>query len=122
MDALQAAVAALGMFYPARRHRPGQELGRALRLIAKLPTLVAAFHRLRRGDEILDPRDDLDHAANFYYMLFGKEPSPADAQGARRLPDPARRAHDERLDVHRPRHRLDARRPVHGRSAPPSAR
>jgi citrate synthase len=38
---------------------------------------VAAFHRLRRGDEALAPRDDLDHAANFYYMLFEKEPTPA---------------------------------------------
>ncbi|HEV3444907.1 MAG TPA: citrate/2-methylcitrate synthase, partial [Gemmataceae bacterium] len=37
----------------------------------------AAFHRLRHGDEAIDPRDDLDHAANFYYMLFEREPSPA---------------------------------------------
>src|SRR5262249_42740839 len=48
-----------------------------VRLIAKLPTAVAAFHRLRHGDEAIDPRDDLDHAGNFYYMLFEKEPSPA---------------------------------------------
>ena len=58
-----------------------------------MPTLVAAFARTRRGEEILDPRDDLDHAGNFYYMLFGKEPTPATPQGARRVPDPARRAH-----------------------------
>jgi citrate synthase len=32
---------------------------------------------LRHGDEAIDPRDDLDHAANFYYMLFEREPSPA---------------------------------------------
>jgi citrate synthase len=38
---------------------------------------VAAFHRLRNGDEALTPRDDLDHAGNFYYMLFEHEPSPA---------------------------------------------
>src|SRR4029450_8450738 len=49
----------------------------AIRLIAKIPTVVAAFHRLRRGDEAIDPRDDLDHAANFYYMMFEREPSPA---------------------------------------------
>src|SRR5205807_2965782 len=48
-----------------------------VRLIAKIPTLVAAFHRLRRGDEALPPRDDLTHAANFYYMLTEQEPSPA---------------------------------------------
>lgn len=47
------------------------------RLIAALPTLVAAFARTRRGEEIIEPRADLDHAGNFFYMLFGKEPSPA---------------------------------------------
>jgi citrate synthase len=78
MDALQASVAAMGMFYPARNVQdPSSNWESVIRLIAKMPTVVAAFHRLRRGDEALDPRDDLDHAANFYYMLFEKEPSPA---------------------------------------------
>src|SRR5438552_6344972 len=78
MDALQASVAAMGMFYPARDVMdPKSNWESVVRLIAKLPTVVAAFHRLRRGDEALDPRDDLDHAANFYYMLFEKVPSPA---------------------------------------------
>jgi citrate synthase len=78
MDALQAAVAAMGMFYPARDvSNAVSNWDSAVRLIAKLPTVVAAFHRLRYGDEAIDPRDDLDHAANFYYMLFEREPSPA---------------------------------------------
>jgi citrate synthase len=78
MDALQATVAAMGMFYPARDVSNAQSNWEStVRLIAKLPTAVAAFHRLRFGDEAIDPRDDLDHAANFYYMLFEREPSPA---------------------------------------------
>jgi citrate synthase len=78
MDALQAGVAAMGMFYPARDVANQQSnWDSAVRLIAKMPTVVAAFHRLRFGDEAIDPRDDLDHAANFYYMLFEREPSPA---------------------------------------------
>lgn len=78
MGALQAAVAAMGMFYPARDVTNAQSnWNSAVRLIAKLPTAVAAFHRLRHGDEAIQPRDDLDHAANFYYMLFESEPSPA---------------------------------------------
>jgi citrate synthase len=78
MDALQAAVAAMGMFYPARDvHNAQSNWDSAIRLIAKLPTVVAAFHRLRYGDRAIMPRDDLDHAANFYYMLFEHEPSPA---------------------------------------------
>src|SRR6185312_9472061 len=46
----------------------------------KMPTLVAAFHRLRHGDPALPPRDDLGHAANFFWMLTEREPSPAVAR------------------------------------------
>jgi citrate synthase len=81
MDALQAGVAALGMFYPSRdvtNTRSNWES--VVRLIAKLPTIVAAYHRLRKGDDALAPRDDLSHAANFYYMLTEQLPSPAEAK------------------------------------------
>ncbi|MFL5341810.1 MAG: citrate synthase [Gemmataceae bacterium] len=78
MDALQASVAALGMFYPARDVRNAHSNWESVvRILAKMPTIVAAFHRIRRGDEAIDPRSDLDHAANFYYMLFEREPTPA---------------------------------------------
>jgi len=78
MYALQAAVAAMGMFYPSRDVANAQNNWEAsVRLIAKLPTVIAAFHRIRHGDEPIEPRDDLDHAANLYYMLFEKEPTPA---------------------------------------------
>jgi len=80
MDALQASVAALGMFYPAPRGLDSgvfdEEVIRSacLRLIAKMPTLVAAHARMRHGDDPIAPRDDLSHAANFLYMLTGEEP------------------------------------------------
>ena len=78
MGALQAAVAAMGMFYPAKDvSNPQNNWESAVRLISKLPTIVAAFHRFRHGDEALAPRDDLDHAANFYWVLFERVPSPA---------------------------------------------
>jgi citrate synthase len=78
MDALQAGTAGLGMFYPSRNVADAASNWEAvLRLVAGFPTLVAAFHRLRGHDEPIAPRDDLDHAANFYYMLFNREPSPA---------------------------------------------
>ena len=81
MDALQAGVAAMGMFYPARDvHNEQSNWDSVVRLIAKLPTIVAAFHRLRHGDAPINPRDDLGHAANFYYMLTEQEPSPAVAR------------------------------------------
>jgi citrate synthase len=81
MDALQAGVAALGMFYPARDVTNARSnWDSVVRLIAKMPTIVAAFHRLRHGDGPILPRDDLGHAANFYYMLTEQEPSPAVAK------------------------------------------
>src|SRR5829696_5267150 len=78
MDALHSAVAALGMFYPCKTvSDPAKNWDASMRLIAAMPTLVTAFARVRRGEEMIEPRDDLDHAANFYYMLFGKEPTEA---------------------------------------------
>ena len=78
MDALHATVAALGMFYPCPTvSDPAKNWDASCRLIAALPTLVAAFARTRRGEDMLEPRTDLDHAGNFFYMLFGKEPTPA---------------------------------------------
>jgi citrate synthase len=44
------------------------------RITAKMPTALAAYNRLRNGNEPVAPRDDLGHAANFLYMLNGEEP------------------------------------------------
>jgi citrate synthase len=82
MDALQSSVAALGMFYPIEQDIDTKQADEdmvhlsSVRLIAKMPTLVAAHARMRRGDDPISPRDDLSHAANFLYMLTGKEPEP----------------------------------------------
>jgi citrate synthase len=76
MDALQAAVAALGMFYPGRNVKnQDNNYWSAVRLIAKLPTIVAAYARLRRGDDQIPPRDDLNFCENFLYMLSDKAPA-----------------------------------------------
>ncbi|MDB4985270.1 MAG: hypothetical protein JWN04_448 [Myxococcaceae bacterium] len=77
MDALSATIAAMGMFYPGDHiNDPEYMRTTAVRLIAKVPTIVAAFHRIRRGDDPIAPRADLGHAANFLYMLNGREPEP----------------------------------------------
>lgn len=77
MDILQASVAALGTYYSARDVADKQENHRSvMRLIAKLPTIVAAFERIRHGDEPIHPRDDLSHSANFLWMLTEREPDP----------------------------------------------
>jgi citrate synthase len=81
MDALQACAAALGLFY-SRRALDNPEYIRAatVRLIAKIPTMVAAFQLMRKGNDPIQPRDDLDYSANFLYMLTEKEPDPLAAR------------------------------------------
>ncbi len=81
MDALQAAVAALGMFYPGRNVKDVENnYWSAVRLIAKLPTIVAAYARLRRGDDHIPPRDDLNFCENFLFMLSDQVPDRISAQ------------------------------------------
>ncbi len=53
----------------------------AARLLARFPTILAAFHRLRQGLEPVAPRKDLTHAANYLYMLNGEEPGPRSVEG-----------------------------------------
>ena len=78
MDALVAAMSSVGMFYPADMYpnQADQRWGAAMRILTKTPTMVAAFHRIRGGDQAIMPRDDLGHAANFLYMLNDREPDP----------------------------------------------
>ena len=77
MDALQAAVAALGMYYPGRNVQDfDNNYWSAVRLVAKLPTIVAAWARLRRGDDAIPPRDELGFSDNFFYMLTETVPPP----------------------------------------------
>jgi citrate synthase len=81
MEALQASIAALGMFYPDRDPmKPEDRYNSSVRLIAKAPTLVAAFHRLSLGKDYIPPREDLSHAANFLYMLTGDVPDEDEAR------------------------------------------
>lgn len=77
MDFLQVVVSAMGMYYPARNTLDKNvRYWSVVRLIAKMPTIVAACHRLRHGDAPIAPRNDLSFAGNFYYMLFEKDPPP----------------------------------------------
>ncbi len=53
----------------------GQLRNAATRLAARMPTVLATYHRLRQGLDPVAPRDDLGHSANFLWMLTGKEPT-----------------------------------------------
>jgi citrate synthase len=81
MDALQASAAALGLFYSRRAlDDPIYIRNAVVRLLAKIPTMVAAFQLIRKGNDPVQPRDDLDYAANFLYMLSERIPDPLAAR------------------------------------------
>jgi len=68
----QAAIAMLGMWDPdADDNSPAANHRKAVRLTAQLATAVATHHRVRNGQEPIEPAPDLSHAANFLYMLTG---------------------------------------------------
>jgi len=81
MNVLQAAIPLLADHDPrAGDDSKTANYDRAIQLIAKLPTIVAYRDRVRRGLPPVEPRQDLSHAANFLYMLNGKEPDPGAAR------------------------------------------
>ena len=77
MDALQASAAALGLFYSRRNlEDPAYIRAAVVRLLAKIPTMVTAFQHIRKGNDPVTPRDDLNYADNFLYMLSERQPDP----------------------------------------------
>lgn len=75
MIAIQTAIAAHGSLSPVASGRNQANFDRALELIARFPTIVAAWHRISKGLAPLDPRSDLGHGQNFLYMVTGEVPS-----------------------------------------------
>ncbi len=81
MDVLQATVPALAMWDPDLLGEDrNANVRMATRLIARLPLLMAAWDRIRKGLDPLTPDDSLSHAANFLWLLSGKCPSPSMAK------------------------------------------
>ncbi len=76
MDMLQAFVAALAGYYDEEFATKEASYDRAINLIAKVPTIIASWQRIRNGLKIVDPDPSLSHAANFLYMMSGKKPDP----------------------------------------------
>lgn len=77
MEVLRTAISALGRWDPQGPVLRDQkaDLDLAILLSAKIPVIVATFHRIRMGQRVIPPRDDLGSAANFLWMLTGEKPS-----------------------------------------------
>jgi citrate synthase len=76
MDVLRTAVSALAYYDPETDDISIEATQRkGVRLLAKFPTIVAAFQRRREGKPVVAPDASLGHAANFLYMLHGEPQS-----------------------------------------------
>jgi citrate synthase len=81
LDALRTAVSAAATFDPdGRRGDEAANRRKAARLVALVPEVVAAWHRLRSGREPVPARQDLGHAAHFLYQMTGTPPTEAVAR------------------------------------------
>jgi citrate synthase len=83
MDEVRTAVSVIGAIQTAGIRNvldavgtPEENLQRSLQLFSALPAIVSYGQRRRRGQEIVESRDDLDYAANFLWLTFGEEASP----------------------------------------------
>ena len=74
MDVLQAFVAALAGYYDEQGSEKEISQQRAINLIAKVPTIIASWDRVRNDKEVIQPDPELSHAGNFLYMLTGNKP------------------------------------------------
>ena len=82
MDMLRTVISLLSVSDPDEENN-SQESNRrkALRLMALFPSIIAGFHRVRNGLDIVPPDPALGHAANFLYMLTGEKADPVKVKG-----------------------------------------
>src|SRR5213594_4146627 len=81
MEVLRTGVSALSAFDPDATDNSREATARkAVRLTAQMPTLVAAWERIRRGKPLVAPNPKLSLAANFLAMLRGGAPTPLEVK------------------------------------------
>ncbi len=75
MDVVRTAVSVIGASDPnTDDSTPAGNLAKSITLFAKLPAIVSYDQRRRRGEGVIEPREDLDYSANFLWMSFGEIP------------------------------------------------
>ena len=76
MVVLRTSISYLGSLDKLKDVKTREEnLEKSKNLIAKIPTIIAYYHRIRMGQNLIPPTLELSHAANFLYMMHGHEPS-----------------------------------------------
>ncbi|MAW01434.1 MAG: 2-methylcitrate synthase [Candidatus Pelagibacter sp.] len=76
MDTTRTSISHMGLEDPDTSNNSNEaSMRKSLRLLAKVSTAVAASFRVRKGQDIIEPNNDLDFCENFFHMCFGKVPS-----------------------------------------------
>jgi citrate synthase len=76
MDVLRTVVSALGLYDPDRSNNAHDaNVSKAIRLTSQIAMIVAAYDRIRKGKNVVQPDPSLSHAANFLLLLSGERPS-----------------------------------------------
>ncbi|BCS94012.1 Citrate synthase [Metallosphaera sp. J1] len=76
MDILRTAVSMMGL----EDRSDGDLIGKAIRMTAKIPTIISLIQRTKRNQEFVEPDPSLSHSENFLYMIRGERPSPTDSR------------------------------------------
>ncbi|RYZ87087.1 MAG: bifunctional 2-methylcitrate synthase/citrate synthase [Proteobacteria bacterium] len=75
MDSIRTAVSFLGCEDTRIwDSSPATDMDKAIQLLAKIPTCIAADYRFKKGLDFIPPKSDLSMAENFFHMCFGKVP------------------------------------------------
>lgn len=80
IDAIRAGITVMGMEHESDRElNHDRILEQSIKMAGAIPSMLAAYLRLREGKDIIEPRADLSEAGNFLYMLLNEEPTQVQA-------------------------------------------
>ena len=76
IELLRTSISALSLYDPDDYvYNQEANVRKGIRIIAKIPTILAHSHRIQSNLPLVEPSNDLSHAGNYYYMMTGREPS-----------------------------------------------
>ncbi len=118
LEALRTGVSLLSHFDPQTNDGPLQGgVGQAVRLLARIPLLIATWHHLRTGEKPPEPATHLGYAGNLFYLITGREPPRSSLNGPSTPHSSQPPSTSSTLRPMRPHGRIDGRRPVRRRDS-----
>ncbi|MFW9874728.1 MAG: citrate/2-methylcitrate synthase [Candidatus Thorarchaeota archaeon] len=76
IELLRTSVSALSLYDPDDYDFSEEaNIRKGIRIIAKIPTVLAFSHRIQGNLPLVEPSEDLSHACNYYYMMTGDVPN-----------------------------------------------